>query len=540
MKTLRWDTSLSHYKCISIRQLPLRYILPFTSFLDTFGKIYSNIFCRFKYFLLTLGKIKTIMSTIIGRKAELKELDRLYRSDKPEFVAVYGRRRVGKTFLIKQAFKDGITFQHTGVSPVDQEGERNRMKTQLESFYFSLLNQGLEGVRMPKTWMEAFFLLEQLLTQLDNGSRQVIFLDELPWLDTPRSGFLPAFENFWNGWCSGRDNIMLIVCGSATSWILGNLTHSKGGLYGRLTDEIKLSPFTLTECEEYFRHEQIELSRYDIAQTYMVFGGIPYYLSYFRKGLSFERNVDKILFGRGPRLRDEFNRLFSAIFSNADDCKKVIRLLATRNSGFSREEIAKATGLPLGGGLTNTLASLAESDFIQKYTPYGVAGRQERYKLIDNFCLFWLKYVEQHGKDSTFMSDNQASDILKSWHGVAFEQLCWQHVTQIKRALEIGGVKTSLSAWCLKGNDEHTGVQVDMLIFRNDNVVNLCEMKFTGMPYEINKEENIKLKERIEALKATLSPKQTVHLTMVTTYGIKQGKYSGIVQSQVVLDDLFG
>jgi AAA+ ATPase superfamily predicted ATPase len=487
-----------------------------------------------------LGKIKTIMSTIIGRKAELKELDRLYRSDKPEFVAVYGRRRVGKTFLIKQAFKDRITFQHTGVSPVDQEGERNRMKTQLESFYFSLLNQGLEGVRMPKTWMEAFFLLEQLLTQLDNGSRQVIFLDELPWLDTPRSGFLPAFESFWNGWCSGRDNIMLIVCGSATSWILGNLTHSKGGLYGRLTDEIKLSPFTLTECEEYFRHEQIELSRYDIAQTYMIFGGIPYYLSYFRKGLSFERNVDKILFGRGPRLRDEFNRLFSAIFSNADDCKKVIRLLATRNSGFSREEIAKATGLPLGGGLTNTLASLAESDFIQKYTPYGVAGRQERYKLIDNFCLFWLKYVEQHGKDSTFMSDNQASDILKSWHGVAFEQLCWQHVTQIKRALEIGGVKTSLSAWCLKGNDEHTGVQVDMLIFRNDNVVNLCEMKFTGMPYEINKEENIKLKERIEALKATLSPKQTVHLTMVTTYGIKQGKYSGIVQSQVVLDDLFG
>ncbi len=322
-------------------------------------------------FLLTLGKIKTIMSTIIGRKAELKELDRLYRSDKPEFVAVYGRRRVGKTFLIKQAFKDRITFQHTGVSPVDQEGERNRMKTQLESFYFSLLNQGLEGVRMPKTWMEAFFLLEQLLTQLDNGSRQVIFLDELPWLDTPRSGFLPAFENFWNGWCSGRDNIMLIVCGSATSWILGNLTHSKGGLYGRLTDEIKLSPFTLTECEEYFRHEQIELSRYDIAQTYMVFGGIPYYLSYFRKGLSFERNVDKILFGRGPRLRDEFNRLFSAIFSNADDCKKVIRLLATRNSGFSREEIAKATGLPLGGGLTNTLASLAESNFIQKYGPAG-------------------------------------------------------------------------------------------------------------------------------------------------------------------------
>lgn len=479
------------------------------------------------------------MSTIIGRKSEIEELERLYNSDRSEFVAVYGRRRVGKTFLIKQALKDRITFQHTGVSPVDQEGEKNRMKTQLESFYYSLLNHGLEGIQMPKSWMEAFYLLEQLLMQIDDGSRQVVFLDELPWLDTPRSGFLPAFESFWNGWCSGRDNIMLVVCGSATSWILGNLTRSKVGLYGRLTDEIKLSPFTLKECEDYFTHEEIELSRYDIAQAYMVFGGIPYYLSYFRKGLSFEKNVDKILFGRSPRLKDEFNRLFSAIFSNADDCKKIIRLLATRNSGFTREEIAKSTGLPLGGGLTNTLTSLAESDFIQKYSPYGIPGKQERYKLIDNFCLFWLKYVEQNCKDSSFMSDNVTSDILKSWHGVAFEQLCWQHIIQIKRALEIGGVKTSLSAWCLKGNEEHRGVQIDMLIFRNDNVVNLCEMKFASSPYEIDKDENMRLRERIEALKSTLSPKQTVHLTMVTTYGVAHGKYSGIVQSQVRLDDLF-
>lgn len=479
------------------------------------------------------------MGTIIGRKSEIEELERLYNSDRPEFVAVYGRRRVGKTFLIKQALKDRITFQHTGVSPVDQEGEKNRMKTQLESFYYSLLNHGLEGIQMPKSWMEAFYLLEQLLMQIDDGSRQVVFLDELPWLDTPRSGFLPAFESFWNGWCSGRDNIMLVVCGSATSWILGNLTRSKGGLYGRLTDEIKLSPFTLKECEDYFTHEEIELSRYDIAQAYMVFGGIPYYLSYFRKGLSFEKNVDKILFGRSPRLKEEFNRLFSAIFRNADDCKKIIRLLATRNSGFTREEIAKSTGLPLGGGLTNTLASLAESDFIQKYSPYGIPGKQERYKLIDNFCLFWLKYVEQNCKDSSFMSDNVTSDILKSWHGVAFEQLCWQHIIQIKRALEIGGVKTSLSAWCLKGNEEHRGVQIDMLIFRNDNVVNLCEMKFASSPYEIDKDENMRLRERIEALKSTLSPKQTVHLTMVTTYGVAHGKYSGIVQSQVRLDDLF-
>ena len=233
------------------------------------------------------------MSAIIGRKQEMEELERLYRSDRPEFVAVYGRRRVGKTFLIKQALKDRITFQHTGVSPIDQDDEKSRMKTQLESFYYSMLNHGLEGFKMPKSWMEAFYQLEQLLAGLDDGKRQVVFIDEMPWMDTPRSGFLPAFENFWNGWCSGRDNMMLIVCGSATSWILGNLSRSRGGLYGRLTDEIKLLPFTLKECEEYFEGEGIELSRYDIVQSHMVFGGIPYYLSFFRKGESFEKNTGK-------------------------------------------------------------------------------------------------------------------------------------------------------------------------------------------------------------------------------------------------------
>ena len=504
------------------------------------------------------------MSIIIGRKHELEELDRLYRSDRPEFLAVYGRRRVGKTFLIKQALKDRIVFQHTGVSPVDQEGAKNRMRTQLESFYYSLLTHGLEGFTTPKTWMEAFYQLEQLLIKLDDGNRQVVFMDELPWMDTPRSGFLSAFESFWNGWCTGRDNMMLIIAGSATSWILGNFGRSKGGLYDRVTSEMKILPFTLRECEEYFASENIELSRYDIVQSNMVFGGIPYYLSYFRKGLSFEANTDKILFGRNPKLKDEFDRLFSAIFSNPEDCKKVIRLLATRHSGFTREEISKATKLPLGGGLSDTLKALAESDFILRYPPYGESGNVERYKLIDNFCLFWLKYVDPNKADASFMTDNITSDIMRSWRGVAFEEVCWQHITQIKRALEIGGVKSSLSAWSVRGEDGQPmeqkeqsdacissaeslqrktkstdGVQIDLLIARADNVVNLCEMIFANGEYTISKEEEGKLRNRIEALKKTLTAKQTVHLTMITTYGVAYGKHSGIVQKQVVMDDLF-
>jgi AAA+ ATPase superfamily predicted ATPase len=478
------------------------------------------------------------MSAIVGRKQEIEELERLYGSNRAEFVAIYGRRRVGKTFLIKQTFKDRFTFQHTGVSPVDQQDEKNRMKTQLESFFYSMLNQGLEGYKQPKTWMEAFFLLTQLLQKLDNGQRMVIFFDELPWMDTPRSGFLSAFEGFWNGWCNGRDNVMLVVCGSATSWMLSNLSRNKGGLYGRLTDEIKVSPFTLKECEEYFEHEDIELSRYDIVQSHMVFGGIPYYLSYFRKGYSFEQLTDMILFGNKPRLKDEFNRLFRAIFTNAEDCKKIIRHLAKRNYGYTREEIASATGLPLGGGLSDTLTALAESDFILRYSPYG-KGTGEYYKIIDNFCLFWLKHVEPHQEDATFFNDNCASDVMKGWHGVAFEQVCWQHIQQIKRALGIEGVKTSVSTWNVKGNETKTGAQVDLLIMRDDNIVNLCEMKFSGSPYTIDKEEEAKMLHRVDLLKETLSPKQKVHLTLITTYGLLPGKHSGKVQKVLTCDDLF-
>lgn len=332
---------------------------------------------------------------------------------------------------------------------------------------------------------------------------------------------------------------MLIVCGSATSWILSNLSRNKGGLYGRLTAEIKLSPFTLRECEKYFEHNQIQMSQYDILQSYMVFGGIPYYISYFQKGLSFEQNVDKILFGSKPRLRDEFNRLFAAIFNNPEESKKVVRLLTTRHAGFTREEISKATGIPLGGGLTNTLAALVESDFIKRYHPYGKAKSVKCYKLMDNFCLFWLKYVKANACDAGFANDNMTSDILKAWHGVAFEEVCWQHIEQIKRALQIAGVKSSVSAWSVKGDDEQEGVQIDLLILRDDNVVNLCEMKFASAPYHISKDEEMRLRHRIEALKSTLSPKQTVHLTMITTYGVAYGKHSGIVQKEVTMENLF-
>lgn len=240
------------------------------------------------------------MSSIIGRDKEIKELVELYNSDKSEFVAVYGRRRVGKTFLIDEALKGKITFRHAGLSPVDEEGKKNSLKDQLKHFYFSLQMQGMKKSKCPSSWMEAFFMLSQLLEAKDNGKRQVVFLDELPWMDTPRSGFITAFEGFWNTWGCHRDNLMLVVCGSANSWMLDNLVNSHGGLYGRTTYEVKLSPFKLGECEQFLKKKGIRMSRYDIVQSYMVLGGIPYYLGYMKKGLSLAQNIDLLFLKRMP------------------------------------------------------------------------------------------------------------------------------------------------------------------------------------------------------------------------------------------------
>ena len=259
------------------------------------------------------------MCIIIGRKQEIGELNRRRNSNRAEFIAIYGRRRVGKTFLINEVFRDDMVFHHTGLSPYDRK-RKVTLKDQLQNFYFSLIRYGMDGISQPKSWMEAFFLLEQFLEKQDNGSRQIVFIDELPWMDTPRSGFLTALEAFWNGWGNMRHNLCLVVCGSATSWMMDNLINNKGGLYGRLTCEMKLSPFTLRECEEFFVSRGIKLSRYNIAQAYMILGGIPYYLDYFNPSLSLAQNIDQLFFSPKAKLNEEFNRLFTSIFDHAEQC----------------------------------------------------------------------------------------------------------------------------------------------------------------------------------------------------------------------------
>lgn len=475
---------------------------------------------------------------MIGRKKEIEELNTLYEDGRAELVAVYGRRRVGKTYLIDETFGDRFTFRCAGLSPAAADS-RGMLQAQLDNFYKSLLLYGMEPSDKPKSWMDAFFLLEMYLQKMNDGSRQLVFLDELPWMDTPRSNFLIAFESFWNNWACHRHNLMVIVCGSANSWILDNLINNHGGLYNRVTYEIKLSPFTLAECEQFYAERNVSLSRYEIAESYMVFGGIPYYLGYVNGKLSLAQNIDAIFFANGAKLRDEFHRLFSSLFVNPEAIEAIVNLLGSRNAGFTRKEIAERLKISDSGQLSTRLRALLAGDFIVKYVPFGFSKREVHYKLTDPFCLFYLRFMnDQTKKEADFWEANLNTQQIVVWRGLAFENLCFNHIDQIKEALGIAGVATSSSAWSKKADDED-GTQINLLLSRADNVVNMCEIKFYSDDFSVDKDYYRVLLRRQALLSEQVSRKTSVRSTLITTFGLKHNAYSGAFTNVITLEELF-
>ena len=476
---------------------------------------------------------------MIGRSKEAAELNRLYNSRKAEFVAIYGRRRIGKTYLVDQVFKNKITFRHAGISPAD-DGEKNSLNRQLEHFSLSLQIQGMKKISRPQSWLEAFFLLEKYLQDIDDGSRQVVFIDELPWLDTPKSGFVSAFEAFWNTWGCHRDNLMVIVCGSANSWMVNTLINNHGGLYGRLTHEIKLYPFNLSECEAYLKDSGITYSRYDIAQCYMILGGIPYYYSFFRPDYSVAQNIDMLFFSKQAKLKGEYRRLFKSVFRNPDYLMDLTTHLAVKRSGFTRKELLEELKLKDGSVFKDALDALMASDFVEKYVPFGKGSRETVYKLTDPFCLFYLHFInDKTGLDEDFWQNNLNSQSINVWRGFAFENVCFNHIKQIKRALEIGGVSSKQSAWISPGDGKQTGTQIDLIIERRDNVFNMCEIKFYNKSFSVSKSYYEKVLGRIELLGEMIPSNATVHSTLITTSGLTRNEYSGAFVKVITLDDLF-
>ncbi len=481
---------------------------------------------------------------IIGREKEQKKLKDLYETGNAEFVAVYGRRRVGKTFLINETLGDKATFKHAGLSPISvDEGDstgNSHTKNQLKHFYKSLVSQGLQDKNEPSTWLDAFYLLEVFLSSRDDGKKRLlVFLDEIQWLDTPKSGFMTGLEAFCNGWACYRHNVMIIVCGSSTSWILDKLVNNHGGLYGRLTYSMELLPFDLCECEKFFIEKGFSVSRYDIVRAYMTVGGIPYYLGYFNKELSIPQNIHEIFFDRNAPLKNEFDRLFSSLFTNPDVMKSIVTALASKNRGLTRKELLEKTGIADSGSLSRQLKALESGAFIIKYASFGNGKKESFYKLSDPFCLFYLKFLGSNPAWNTNWLSISDSQTAVSWRGLAFENVCFNHIKQIKNALGISGVVTTESLWSKKGTEVSEGAQIDLIIERKDNVINLCEIKFYSDEYTADKECHFSLARKERLLREIIPKKASIHNTLITTFGLRRMEYFSDFTNTITLDDLF-
>ena len=497
----------------------------------------------------------------IGRKKEQQLLKEYIASDQSEFVAVYGRRRVGKTFLIQHVVGEDYVFYAAGMHKVP-------MRIQLANFMQGIKKHNPK-VRVPKTWLEAFMALETYLEGLTEG-RKIVFIDEMPWMDTPRSNFISGLEHFWNSWASWRDDIKLIVCGSATSWIINNLIKNRGGLHNRVTHKIPLKPFTLKECREYFQARGFRLGEKQIAECYMVLGGVPFYLSKMDKGEGVAQNIDRLLFAEDGELHDEFKSLYNSLYKNAVKHIKIVTALAAKGKGMTRQEIIGLTKLPDNGKFSLVLEELESCGFIRSYAPFTVNKRSAKsederqspdtlYQLVDPFTLFHFQVMRRAGtRDAHFWSNNQNSHIFSTWSGLAFEKLCLNHEEQVRAALGVSGVSAEVFSWFSKASAKGAsadaeadsnagkkkvikarGAQIDMLIDRADKTINVCEMKFWSMPYVMTAKDEADIERRILALRRETGTDKNVIVTLVTTKGLVRNEHSECVQKVVVLEDLF-
>ncbi len=473
-------------------------------------------------------------SKLIGREIEIEELSRCMESDRSELVIVYGRRRVGKTFLIEQYFEKEFDFWYVGVHGLNTKQQLRRFARTLKTY------SGAQSYKF-NDWFDAFDALQDYLTSLPSQGKRVVFIDEMPWMDTGRSDFVVALENFWNGWAMSQENVVMIATGSATSWMRDKLVGNQGGLHARITCHIHLSPFTLHETELYSHSRGAAWDRYQLLQAYMLLGGVPYYYSILDPQLSIAQNIDRLCFRPDGRLRIEFAELYNSIFTNADLYIEVVKCLANKKSGMTYRELSHELKMD-GGKLSRVLVNLERSDFVERWAQYGNTRKMEVYRLVDFYTLFYYKFIDHNvTKDEKWWSNNMTSQAVMAWMGTSFELIALRHHRLIKKALGIAGMSTSVYTWQCKAIPEEgiTGTQIDMIIERADRIIHLCELKFSQGKYRITADYENRLRERMETFRfLTKTTKSLVH-TFVTTYGVADGKHHSIVHSEVVMDDLF-
>jgi hypothetical protein len=479
------------------------------------------------------------MAEVIGRIPEKDLLKRKLASGMAELIAVYGRRRVGKTYLIRTYCREAIVFEITGIHEAS-------LKDQLKNFSLALsrATKSPAPLAIPEDWIQAFEDLDRYLLDTISATRPaVLFFDEFPWLQTRKSNFLQAFEHWWNSSATKRPHLKVIICGSAASWMIDNIVNSKGGLHNRLTQSIRLLPFTLGETEAYLKSNNVLIDQYQILQLYMAIGGVPYYLQHVRPGESAAQAIDRLCFTKDGPLLKEFVNLYESLFYNAGQHEKVIRALAQKTKGLTRQEIIDECGFTTGGGTSKILKELEESGFITAYIPFGKTVNESLYKLSDEYSLFYQKFIEgakATGQGTWLRKVNTPSYI--SWSGFAFESVCHKHTAQIKKALGISGVLTEISSWRYqpaKGSSE-TGAQIDLLLDRQDRCINICEMKFATDEFTIDKKYAAELDNKTNVFRRETGTKKTLFPTMITTYGVKQNEnYIGRIQGEASMQHLF-
>ena len=411
---------------------------------------------------------------------------------------------------------------------------------QLYAFSSSLKDAGLKDFSVPNNWMEAFELLKDMIRE-SSETKKVIFIDELSWMDTPKSKLIMALEYFWNGWASARRDIVLIICSSVTSWMISKVIHNKGGLYNRLTERIYLEPFTLHECEEYADAMNLAMTRYQILEAYMILGGVPYYWSHMRKGLSLSQNIDHMFFSSDAPLDEEYDHLFSSLFRNPKEYLLIIKALAGKQSGMTRNELLKATGITGSGSFSSKLDELDKCGFICTFSAFGKKKKESLYQLVDPYTIFYYHFLVKKPKDEHYWTNQLNTPRRNVWNGLAFERVCMWHIPQIKKALGISGVLTDICSWNCKADPDKGifGSQIDLVIVRRDQVINLLEMKFAATPFSITKKTHADLmRKRTDFIKET-GTRAAIHLTIVTPYGMVPNSYAGDIQSEVIADDLF-
>lgn len=478
---------------------------------------------------------------MIGRIDESKQLRALLNEEEPQFVAVLGRRRIGKTYLVRESFDYRFTFEHTGISNNDVK-PGFRKQAQLDKFRESLTAAGYDVPNQLTDWNDAFNGLKEVIRK-SHDKKKVIFIDELSWMDTKGSGFISALESFWNGFATARaeKDVILITCASATYWMIDNVVNSKGGLHNRLTCQIYLKPFTLGECEEYLAAKNIKFSRHQILQCYMIIGGVPYYWSLLRKGKSLPQNIDELFFKEGAPLQNEYKNLYASLFDKPEQYIKIVEALNKAGIGITREEICNKTGIPKTGALSRKLRELENCGFVRRYIPYGYKERNSLYQLIDNFTCFYYRFIENKAQDEHFWENQRDSSMISAWAGISFEKVCLEHVNQIKAALGIAGVYTDVNSWSCKADPDNGifGSQIDLLIVRKDQVINICEMKYSEAEYLIDAEYDRSQRRKMSDFIKKTGTRYALHPTLVTTYGVVDNTYSGEIQAVITAEDLF-